>query len=166
MKTGVMSPFQMANVAIPRQMFQEALRLVAELQPHPPPTPARNIRGSCVQEQQRAGVRLNARENGQINPSTTIPAAPGVGGRPHLTTVFQVNAKIATISASTGVIREIPTEECLVRYEAELKASPHRLPRSDLEREIDDYDCRRAKGRTPPADAAQDVLNLKCAHFS
>ncbi len=32
--------FQMAEVAIPRQMFQETLRLIAELRPHPPPVPA------------------------------------------------------------------------------------------------------------------------------
>ena len=32
--------FQMAEVAIPRQMFQEILRLIAELLPQPPPAPA------------------------------------------------------------------------------------------------------------------------------
>jgi len=32
--------FQMAEVAIPRQMFQEILRLIAELRPMPPLTPA------------------------------------------------------------------------------------------------------------------------------
>jgi len=32
--------FQMAQVAIPRQMFQEILRLIAELRPQPPPAPA------------------------------------------------------------------------------------------------------------------------------
>src|SRR5262245_6977657 len=32
--------FQMADVAIARQMFQEILRLIAELPPHPPPAPA------------------------------------------------------------------------------------------------------------------------------
>jgi hypothetical protein len=32
--------FQMAEVAIPRQMFQEILRLIAELRPQPPPAPA------------------------------------------------------------------------------------------------------------------------------
>jgi hypothetical protein len=32
--------FQMAEVAIPRKMFQEILRLIAELRPQPPPTPA------------------------------------------------------------------------------------------------------------------------------
>jgi Transposase DDE domain group 1 len=32
--------FQMAEVAIPRQMFQENLQLIAELRPQPPPAPA------------------------------------------------------------------------------------------------------------------------------
>jgi hypothetical protein len=32
--------FQMAEVAIQRQMFQEILRLIAELRPQPPQTPA------------------------------------------------------------------------------------------------------------------------------
>ena len=32
--------FQMAEVAIPRQMFQEILRLIGELWPQPPPAPA------------------------------------------------------------------------------------------------------------------------------
>ena len=32
--------FEMAEVAIPRQMFQEILRLIAELRPQPPPAPA------------------------------------------------------------------------------------------------------------------------------
>ena len=32
--------FQMAEVAIPRHMFQEILRLIAELRPKPPPAPA------------------------------------------------------------------------------------------------------------------------------
>ena len=32
--------FQMTEVAIPRQMFQEILRLIAELRPQPPPAPA------------------------------------------------------------------------------------------------------------------------------
>jgi hypothetical protein len=32
--------FQMAEAAIPRQLFQEILRLIAELRPQPPPVPA------------------------------------------------------------------------------------------------------------------------------
>ncbi len=32
--------FQVAEVAIPRHMFQEILQLIAELRPPPPPAPA------------------------------------------------------------------------------------------------------------------------------
>ena len=32
--------FQMAEVALPRELFQEILRLIAELRPQPPPVPA------------------------------------------------------------------------------------------------------------------------------
>ena len=32
--------FQMAEVAMPRELFQEILRLIAELRPQPPPVPA------------------------------------------------------------------------------------------------------------------------------
>ena len=61
--------FQMAEVAIPRQMFQEILRLIAELRPHLPPAPARGVRWLCIQELQMGGVRPNARENGRNSPS-------------------------------------------------------------------------------------------------
>jgi hypothetical protein len=37
--------FQMAEVAIPRQMFQEILRLIAELRPKPPPAPPETADG-------------------------------------------------------------------------------------------------------------------------
>ncbi len=32
--------FQMTEVATPRQMFQDILRLISELRPQPPPAPA------------------------------------------------------------------------------------------------------------------------------
>jgi hypothetical protein len=32
--------FQMAEVAVPRELFQEILRLIAELRQQPPPVPA------------------------------------------------------------------------------------------------------------------------------
>jgi len=38
--------FQMAEVTIPRRMFQEILRLIAEVRPKPPPSPGRSF--SCA----------------------------------------------------------------------------------------------------------------------
>ena len=32
--------FQMAEIAVPRELFQEILRLIAKLRPQPPPAPA------------------------------------------------------------------------------------------------------------------------------
>ena len=45
--------FQMAEVAIPRQMFQEILRLIAELRLLPPSTPASDVRSSSINGDQR-----------------------------------------------------------------------------------------------------------------
>ena len=44
--------FQMAEVAIPRQMFQEILRLIAELRPQPPPASMRPSM-ACMQVQSK-----------------------------------------------------------------------------------------------------------------
>ena len=78
--------FQMAELAIPRQMFQEIL-LIAELRPQPPPAPASDARLSCVHKL-TGGVRPNASENSQINPSTIVRAAQGDGSRPTLASVL------------------------------------------------------------------------------
>ena len=59
--------FQMAEVAIPRQMFQEILRLIGELRPQPPPRASMRRPCSCVHHQTTGGVRPNARENDQIS---------------------------------------------------------------------------------------------------
>jgi hypothetical protein len=50
--------FQMDEVAIPRQMFQEILQLIAELRPQPRARASMRHRCSCVQEQLTGGVRL------------------------------------------------------------------------------------------------------------
>ena len=60
--------FQAAEVAIPRQMFQEVLRLIAELRPQPPSSACVTRRSSHIQEHPTGGVRSNASENNQINP--------------------------------------------------------------------------------------------------
>ena len=97
--------FQMAEVAIPRQMFQEILRLIAELRPQPPPAPASSVRLSRVQAQSTGGMRPDASENSQINPSTIVRAARAAGSQPYLPSGFQGRCKIATLQAGFGVIR-------------------------------------------------------------
>jgi hypothetical protein len=58
-----------------------------------------NRREECV------GMR---RKNGQIGPLTTVRAAWGVSGRPHLVSGFQAIQKVAIVYASWGVIWRIP----------------------------------------------------------
>jgi hypothetical protein len=55
--------FQMAEVAIARQMFQEILRLIAAAAATTSASVRRSM--SCIQEQPTEGVRRNARENGR-----------------------------------------------------------------------------------------------------
>ena len=44
---------------------------------------------SCTQEQPTEGVRPNARENSQMNPSTIVRAARAAGSQPYLPSGFQ-----------------------------------------------------------------------------
>src|SRR5262249_40201058 len=67
--------FQMAEVAIPRQMFQEILRLIAELWPQPPPAPALSVRLSRVQEQSTGGIRPHVRQRHGTASRISCPAA-------------------------------------------------------------------------------------------
>jgi hypothetical protein len=45
--------FQMAEVAVPRMLFAEILRLIAELRPRPDPSPAWAARLSCIPQKPR-----------------------------------------------------------------------------------------------------------------
>jgi SAM-dependent methyltransferase len=56
------------------------------------------------------GVRPNARENGQISPSTTVWAARGDGSCPNCAFVLQEGGKTASIHGSSGVIWRIPVK--------------------------------------------------------
>jgi len=55
--------FQMAEVAITRQMFHEILRVIAELLPKPRPAPASDRRCSCVREHLTGVLRPDTKEN-------------------------------------------------------------------------------------------------------
>jgi imidazole glycerol phosphate synthase subunit HisF len=61
------------------------------------------------------GVRFNARENGQISPSTTVWASGGAGNRRHLASVLQEGRKNASIHASSGAIWRIPVYISVMR---------------------------------------------------
>jgi hypothetical protein len=64
--------FQMAEVAIPRQMFQEILRL-----------------GCAFKSSRWEECVPKAKENRQINPSASVRAARCAGSRPQLASGFQ-----------------------------------------------------------------------------
>jgi Protein of unknown function (DUF4038)/Putative collagen-binding domain of a collagenase len=59
---------------------------------------------SCIQEQPTEGVRPNARENGQIRPSTK---RRGAGNGQHLASVFQKGRENANIDTGLGFIWRI-----------------------------------------------------------
>ena len=50
----------------------------------------------------------NAKQNDQINSSTTIPTSPGTGSRPQLASILREGRKSANIHLSSGVIWGIP----------------------------------------------------------
>jgi len=50
--------FRMAEVAVPRDLFSELLRLIAELQPPPTPAPARGVRRPILRRETAREVRL------------------------------------------------------------------------------------------------------------
>jgi Transposase DDE domain group 1 len=106
--------FQMAEIAIPRQMFQEILRLIAELRPHHPPQHEafdchafkRNRREECVQ----MPVKI-----ARSTPRPSFRAARAAGSQPHLASGFQGRCKIVTLHAGFGVIRGMSVQ-CLKRH--------------------------------------------------
>src|SRR5215831_19520402 len=94
--------FQVAEVAIARQMFQEILRLIAELRPQPPPAGCH-----CIQEQPTEGVRPNARENVRSDPRPSVRVTRGAGSGQHLASVLQEGRENANIDAGLGLIWRI-----------------------------------------------------------
>src|SRR5215475_5824088 len=62
---------------------------------------------SCIQEQPTEGVRPNARENGQIRPSTKRSGYRGAGSDQHLASVLQEGRENANIDAGLGFIWRI-----------------------------------------------------------
>jgi hypothetical protein len=71
------------------------------------------------------GVRLNAGENSQINPSTIVRGAQAAGSHPRLASVLQQGGKSANIHASLGVIGGIPDEIVIIdRLEDKVAVRP------------------------------------------
>jgi Transposase DDE domain group 1 len=68
--------FQMAEVSIPRNLFAEILRLIAELRPSPIASTAQGVRVSPVPSQTTAEVRLVTRKFAAIRRATGRRRAP------------------------------------------------------------------------------------------
>ena len=91
--------FQMAEVAIPRQMYQE--RSAAHYRTATAATACTGMRRrcSCVPGQPTGGVRPNASENGQISPSAAVRGTNGGGDRPRRQSVLPKRGKSVKIHA-------------------------------------------------------------------
>jgi hypothetical protein len=101
--------FQMAEVAIPRQMFQKILRLIVETAAAVTTSASVTCSmGLRLKEQPTGRVCPNARENGLISHSTTVPAAQGDGSRQRRPPVLPKRRKSAKIYAGSRVIRGVP----------------------------------------------------------
>jgi hypothetical protein len=100
--------FQMAEVAIPRQMFQEILRLIGELRPQP--TTSASMRRSTVMRSRATDRRSASKCQGEW-PDQTLDQAFGlpevlVGGQ-HLASILQEGRENANIDAGLGFIWRI-----------------------------------------------------------
>jgi hypothetical protein len=51
--------FQMAEVTIPKNLFADIIRMIAELRPPPHPAPASSVRSSCVRAKLTGETRLD-----------------------------------------------------------------------------------------------------------
>lgn len=93
----IISSFQLAEVAIARQMFQEIWRLIAQLRPQPPPALRALDRRSASKCQ----------KNGQIRPSTSVRVTRGDGSGQHLGSVLQKGRENTNIDAGLRFIWRI-----------------------------------------------------------
>jgi hypothetical protein len=96
--------FQMAEVAIPRQMFQEVLRLIGELRPQPPP---RQHEMPMLMRSPSNDGRSASKCNDKISPSIAVRTARGEGSRPRHPPVLPERWKSAKMQAGSGFIWRI-----------------------------------------------------------
>jgi Transposase DDE domain group 1 len=99
--------FQMAEVAIARQTFQEILRLIAELRPHPPPAPARDVRCYAFKSNRQKECVQMPGKMARSDPRAGVRVTRGAGGSQHLASVLQEGWGNANIDAGLGFIWRI-----------------------------------------------------------
>src|SRR5262249_50061528 len=99
--------FQMAEVAIPRQMFQEILRLIAELRPQPPPALAGDVRCHAFKSNRQKECVQMPGKMARSDPRSSARATRGAGSGQHLASVLQKGQENANIDVGLGFIWRI-----------------------------------------------------------
>ena len=131
--------FLMAEVAISRQMFQELLRLIAELRPQLPTAPAETLDYHAFRRNQTGGACPSVSKNSPIRPSTSIRVTRGAGSGPHLAFVLREGRKNANIQANSAVIWRIPAYMSVKKSLRNLARRSIRLCATGAESELRDY---------------------------
>jgi DDE family transposase len=98
--------FQMAEVAIARQMFQEILRLIAELRPQPPPARETFDVMAFMSNRQKECVQMPGKM-ARSDPRPGVRVIRGAGSSQHLASVLQEGRQNANIDAGLGFIWRI-----------------------------------------------------------
>src|SRR5262249_50458398 len=99
--------FQMAEVAIARQMFQEILRLIAELRPQPPPALACDVRCHAFKSNRQKECVQMPGKMARSDPRPGVRVTRGAGSGQHLASVLQEGRENANIDAGLGFIWRI-----------------------------------------------------------
>ena len=89
--------FQMAEVAIARQMFQEILRLIAELRSQPPPALARDVRCHAFQSNRQKECVQMPGEMAKPDPRPSARVTRGACSSQHLASLWQEGRETRTL---------------------------------------------------------------------
>jgi hypothetical protein len=88
-----------AMAALPAAAIPLIVRASVEARDRASKRVARRLWARAPRTEQR---RSHARQNDQINPSTTIPTTPGTGSRPQLASMLREGRKSANIQSHLG----------------------------------------------------------------
>src|SRR5262249_35802871 len=111
--------FQMAEVAIARQMFEEILRLIAELRP--PPALAGDVRCHAFKSNRQKECVQMSGKMARSDPRPNVQVTRGAGSGQHLASVLQEGQENANIDAGLGFIWGISVENLKAAVDLLLK---------------------------------------------
>ena len=95
--------FQMTEVSIPRKLFADIVRMIAELRPPPITSTAQCVPMSCVQSKTRGEVRLDEGEFGVLlltNPRQRLDTGRRLAGVGNGLSKSQNNCRFSLLPAS------------------------------------------------------------------